>query len=207
MTYPDFLDLCRVESNKTSPLSTADKETFTHWINRGLKEHWEGGPYWQIWPWLQDSSTETLANYRIARTAVNSGRVLTFWEEDPRSNWATDNYSTEDAVSWTRDGTNILLNASGATVSVVAFYSIACPEFNYVTDAASTDDLIPSEVVDWLLAYVFKRNLGQNFTSADQRQADRAALREDTELRKMIEVADPLWRNAPWLDMKQTYGN
>lgn len=208
MTYPDFLELCRLEANKaTAAWSTDMKATYTHWINRGLKEHWDGAPMWRIWPWLQTTTSETLSSYRFARTEVNGSRCLTLWSEDPRPLWAAGTLNLADALPWSRDGANILVQADGATDTVVAFYASAVPEFDSVTDAASVDDLIPDEAVDWLLAYVFKRNMSQNFSSREQQLLERAEAREERALRDMIDEACSTWQSAPWLDMQLTYQN
>lgn len=204
MTYPTLLDLCRLEANKASPLSTADKETLTHWINQGLAELWTAEPY-KIWPWSAAFGSQTLTSYRFTHTSISFSRLFTVWEADPRPLWAAGTYPQAKAYEATVDTSNVLVQSAGATDTVYVVYLKALPEFNYVTDAASVADTIPTQASRYLLAYVARRNVEQNLTSQSEQLLERAYNRERLEMNRLVELATPDWNASPWLDWVETY--
>ena len=196
-SYTTLLDNLRLELAPSTTLSDGNKEQWTYWLNQALADVWTT-PEHVIWPWVAEADTVTLADYEMVQATDLAGSDLwTVWSEDPRPLFSAGSAVLHKALRAVLNGANVRVQAASATAEVVVFYRSAVP--SYVWDGVSNTDTVPDILVPCVLADVRVRHARANRVAMSERTLSELVAYRESEMSRLLQMANATWLNAPWL--------
>lgn len=194
MTYSEIIAKLKFDSSLESPSSLVIAQ-WTNWLNEAVADIW-ATPEWLIWPWVVATQTVTLADYKVALSALDESEAWTVWSADPRAKFSANESLRSYALPCLRDGDDLRVQSANATSEVVIFYRGEVPV--YAVDGANTA-VIPDALVPWVLAEIKVKYREAAPAPHAEFLLPKAYARRDAEMNKLLFLADQTLRSAPWL--------